>query len=147
MINFDTDDTLLCFQIPHHFIHQLMHDHVLSAEFEINKTEVRTLMSMRREGPMTMQSLGHLVGISKGSLTPVVDKLICLKLAQRSNHPDDRRKVLVAITAKGMETATILDKELRSYLDSKFSVLSDEERKALFQSLQTIHTITAKLKG
>jgi DNA-binding MarR family transcriptional regulator len=146
MIDVDTDDPLICFQIPHHFIHQLTHDHPIPAEFDINKTEIRALMAMRHQGPMTMQELGRFVGISKGSLTSVVDKLIRSELVQRSAHPQDRRKVLVAITAKGMKTAIVLDKDLRLHLDRKFSVLSAEERDALFQSLKTIHMISTRLE-
>jgi DNA-binding MarR family transcriptional regulator len=146
MFTLDPADALLYFQIPHLFIHQLIHDHILPNDFDINKTEIRTLMTMRREGPLTMQNLGFKVGIPKGSLTSVVDKLIRLNMAQRSDHPDDRRKVLVSITPKGMETANILDKELRSHLEHKFSVLSQKERDALFQALKTIHTISAQLR-
>jgi DNA-binding MarR family transcriptional regulator len=146
MIDIDSDDILLSFQIPHHFMHQLMHDQVVPAELGINKTEVRTLMTLRRKGPMTMHDLGDRVGIAKGSLTSVVDKLISLALAERSEHPDDRRKVLVAITKAGLETARKMDKHLRAHLDKKFSVLEESERLELLQSLKTIHTISKRLK-
>ncbi|TCS40208.1 MarR family winged helix-turn-helix transcriptional regulator [Reinekea marinisedimentorum] len=147
MIDSDSDDILLTFQIPHHFIHLLMHDHVVPDELGINKTEVRTLMAIRREGPVSMRTIGSRVGIAKGSLTSVVDKLIKLELVQRSEHPEDRRKVLVSITEKGQQVAIREDKELRAHLGRKFSVLEDEEREALFQSLSTIQKITKRLKG
>lgn len=147
MINLDIDDPLICFQIPHHFVHLLTHGHAVPAEFGINKTEIRPLMALRRDGPVTMQELGAMVGIPKGTLTSVIDRLIRSGLVQRSEHPKDRRKVLVGITNKGMDSADRLDKNLRLHLERVFSGLSAEERNALFQSLKTIHSITNRLKG
>ncbi|MGX9415845.1 MarR family winged helix-turn-helix transcriptional regulator [Vibrio sp. WJH972] len=146
MINLDADDILLLFQIPHHFVHQLMHDHIVPSELGVNKTEMRTLMSVRRGGGLTMLELGHRVGIPKGSLTSVVDKLITLELVVRSQHPDDRRKVVVAITDKGLETGELMDTHLRNHLGKKFMALSEEQRTDLFQALRTIHNISEQLQ-
>jgi DNA-binding MarR family transcriptional regulator len=147
MLNLHIDDPLICFQIPHYFIHQLTLDHRIPAEFGINKTELRPLMALRHDGPMTMQELGEMVGIPKGTLTSVVDRLIRSGLAQRSEYPQDRRKVLVEITTKGMKSAGLIDKDLRLHLKRVLSVLSADERDALFQSLQTIHSISTRLRG
>ena len=140
------DDEILLFQIPFRFIHALMEHHTPLAEAGLNKTEVRTLMILYYNAPLSMKMLGHWVGMSKGSLTQVVDKLVRSKMAIRFSNPDDRRMVLVRITQLGKDTADLLNEDLRRYIQSRLEPLSQKELEELKAALHTMYSIITQLQ-
>ena len=63
----------------------------------INRTDGRCL-DVLEEGPMTSTALAAACGVSSNALTTVVDRLTARGLVERIKDPDDRRRVLVALT-------------------------------------------------
>ena len=54
---------------------------------KLNPTLGRTLMFLYDKGPLTMTELHHCLGLEKGSLTPVVDRLVELAWWQETVWP------------------------------------------------------------
>lgn len=77
-------------------------------------------------------------GISKGTLTGVVGTLEKRGLLKRRTHPDDARRVLVALTAKGRKLMSTLFPQFNAEEAFVTSGLSDTETATLARSLRKV---------
>ncbi|WP_019484302.1 MarR family transcriptional regulator [Arthrobacter sp. TB 23] len=57
----------------------------------------------RSGSPVTMSEIIRAVGLSGPSLTRATDKLVTASLIFREIHPDDRRRVLIQPSTRGLE--------------------------------------------
>lgn len=76
--------------------------------------------------------------IPRQTMTAVLDKLESAKLAFRAEHPSDRRRKVVRLTAAGFAKAKEIWDDLEGFEDDLMSVLNHDERRQL-------DTIMAKL--
>lgn len=75
-------------------------------------------------GAMPMKTLADRVGVTTGTLTVQVDKLVGAELVERIPHQTDRRSILVGLSAKGMALFTEHDDlhlQLTTQLTATFS--------------------------
>jgi DNA-binding MarR family transcriptional regulator len=77
-------------------------------------------------------------GISKGTLTGVASTLIARGLVTRRVHPDDARRVLLALTPAGTELMTTLFPEFNQVEAQVTSRLDDAEVLALARLLRSV---------
>ena len=73
----------------------------LTADFDLNVAQARTLMLMDPDKSVTMSELAQNVFLEPSNLTGVIDKLEARGLVKRSLAPADRRVKLVSITRPG----------------------------------------------
>ena len=66
----------------------------------INQTDARALDLLDQHGRMSAGELARASGLTTGAITAVVDRLERAGYAQRVPDPQDRRRVLVEVTAK-----------------------------------------------
>jgi DNA-binding MarR family transcriptional regulator len=76
------------------------HAAYLGPEMGLGLTEVMALYHLANE-PLTAGALRDRVGLSTGSTTALVDRLIQHDLVRRTPHPTDRRAVIVELTPDG----------------------------------------------
>lgn len=85
--------------------------------------EFDVLAALRRAGTRARLSPGQLIKetmVTSGTMTNRIDRLAARGLVAREGHPDDRRVVLVRLTAEGREA-----------VDAAFADLLDAERRIL----------------
>ncbi|GGQ30802.1 MarR family winged helix-turn-helix transcriptional regulator [Shewanella litoralis] len=63
--------------------------------------QVHTIEVLGSHGPMRMKELADRLGITTGTLTVQVEKLVQLGLIVRTPHEVDRRSILVELTSEG----------------------------------------------
>lgn len=63
----------------------------------------RILLALQRMQPCTMNALARYATMERTALTRVLDQMVKLDLARRTTPPEDRRQVLVTLTASGLE--------------------------------------------
>jgi hypothetical protein len=63
--------------------------------FGINRTDLHLIDVLWTTGPMTATELAHAVGLTSGGLSIALDRLERVGYVQRSQHPDDRRRVVI----------------------------------------------------
>jgi DNA-binding MarR family transcriptional regulator len=63
--------------------------------------QVHTIEVLGVHGQLRMKELADKLGITTGTLTVQVDKLVNADLIERRPHPEDRRAIVVALTKKG----------------------------------------------
>lgn len=100
--------------------------------------EVLMLLSFSSRGSMPMTKMGERLLVHPTGITRLVDKLETQGFVRRQQHPDDRRSVLVAITADGRgiaARATTVLAGIRFGLSMKDGVLDD-----LVSVLETMRT-------
>jgi DNA-binding MarR family transcriptional regulator len=66
--------------------------------FGVNRTDLHLIDVLRTSGPLTATELARAVGLTSGGLSIALDRLERLGYIQRSQHPDDRRSVLIEAT-------------------------------------------------
>jgi len=89
----------------------------------IGMTGLKTISILNREGASTAGALAAAAGITSGSMTATIDKLVDNHLATRTPNPNDRRGVLVELTPKGKEA---VDWVLRYYYEALATPLSHD---------------------
>ncbi len=124
---------------PYRFYNAMKKNLTLSDDISVNQTQAHTLLILREQGAVSMHVLGRLTGIVKGSLTQVVDALVEARLVERKRAADDRRTVLVSITAEGLSMTDRLDENLIEHTESILSVFSKEQRRKIISALKVIH--------
>lgn len=65
--------------------------------------QVHTVEVLGSHGAMRMKELADRLGITTGTLTVQVDKLVKFGLIARYPHSEDRRSILVGLTTQGKE--------------------------------------------
>lgn len=68
--------------------------------FGINRTDLRVLDVLERDGPMTPGRISEAASLTSGAVTALVDRLEKKGYVRRRRDPKDRRKVLVEVTPK-----------------------------------------------
>ncbi|MGR5500766.1 MarR family winged helix-turn-helix transcriptional regulator [Vibrio sp. DNB22_10_4] len=63
--------------------------------------QVHTIEVLGVHGAMRMKELADKLGITTGTLTVQVDKLVAANLIERFPHPNDRRAIVVGLTEGG----------------------------------------------
>ena len=66
--------------------------------FGVNGTDLHVIDVLRTSGPLTASRLARAVGLTSGGLSIALDRLERVGYVRRSQHPDDRRSVLVEAT-------------------------------------------------
>jgi DNA-binding MarR family transcriptional regulator len=64
----------------------------------INRTDMRCLDVLERDGPLPAGRLAESAGLSTGAMTTALDRLEAAGFVQRAHDSTDRRRVLVEVT-------------------------------------------------
>lgn len=100
----------------------------------LNSASFDVLATLRRSGPPYRLSPGDLVAttmVSSGTMTNRLDQLEKAGLIERSHNPDDRRGVIIALTAKGF---TLVDEAVSAHVENEHRLIQSldaQERAAL----------------
>jgi DNA-binding MarR family transcriptional regulator len=72
-----------------------------AADLDVGNTEVVALAHLYHDGPLTPRDLGHLLNLTSGSVTALLDRLEGSGFVSRAHNPDDRRSLLASATPAG----------------------------------------------
>ena len=67
----------------------------------LSNSAVLAMSHLHLKGPLTPRALATDLALTTGSITALVDRLCAVGYAERNAHPNDRRSLLVQLTAKG----------------------------------------------
>ena len=110
-----------------------------NSEFgELTVTEFHILESIGLEGKRTMSETAYLAGVTIGTLTTSMNRLIRKGVVERKRDLNDRRVVLVSLTERGRKAYLHHEAFHQEMTDSIMGELKPEEDEVLMQSLQSI---------
>lgn len=115
-----------------------------SSAYDVNKTQLRALIFIKKNGAISMTDLCAKLNIEKGSLTSMVDDLTKKGYVFRENDLKDRRKYLITITEKGIKLAADFMEKLSGQLEEKFYRLSSEDQNRYIEDINTLEYILNK---
>jgi len=124
--------------LPHYMLrfgHYLMRGfkHQIGDKYGFNKTQLRTLVRLNRNGSQTMSELVQQLNIEKGSMTSVIDSLIDGGFAARERDENDRRRVIISLLDEGRALAQQVEEEMEAHIRRELNKLGEERVKALFE--------------
>jgi DNA-binding MarR family transcriptional regulator len=80
-------------------------DQAVADAIGVNRTDLRCLDVIQREGRVSAGRLAEETGLTTGAITTVIDRLERAGLAQRTRDPGDRRRVMVEIAPDALQGA------------------------------------------
>ncbi|NLP36124.1 MAG: MarR family transcriptional regulator [Firmicutes bacterium] len=119
----------------------------IATPFPLNESEEKTLMFLHKNEGSPMTEYSKKVGLSKGSFTGVVDRLVEKGLVKRTSVSDDRRVYALILTEKGKETAKDIDLQFKQHIAKKLTYLPDEDLRALKKALAIIAATIEKFQA
>ncbi|AYJ47655.1 MarR family winged helix-turn-helix transcriptional regulator [Rhodococcus sp. P1Y] len=78
---------------------------VIAERLGVSVRDLDALHALVRLGPATAKALGERVGLTSGSASRMIDRLDGAGLVERVRDNEDRRRVVIAATAEGLQHA------------------------------------------
>ena len=106
-------------------------------ELELTLPQAQVLRVLRR-GPLQTGQLAVEMKISAPAITQLTDRLIRKGLIERHAAADDRRCVIVALSAEGRQLVDRFRERRREIFDGALAELSEAERRQAFEVLEKV---------
>jgi DNA-binding MarR family transcriptional regulator len=135
------------FQVPVHPATSLLREvieqsadysRMVGEQLQVNQTDFEAMEHLIAHGPMSAGDLAKAVGISPGSATVMIDRLVALGHVSREPNPNDRRGVLVAPNPESVAQAWKHISPLIAASEKALADLSLAERTAIEAYLRTM---------
>ncbi len=118
---------------------------ILNLSNELNRGNVSypqffLLAYLSSEEYLTMSDIAKKMGHSTAAATGLVDRLEKLAYVERVHAAEDRRKIMVRITPKGVELVARMRKEIASDLAGMLSAMDEEVADTVEHTKRAIHS-------
>ena len=107
-------------------------------KFDLSLNEFETLEHLYLYGEKPIQQIGRDIFHTTSSLTYLVDKLVGKKLVERIASRNDRRKMYVGLTEKGVELMDEILPRYHARLDNILGDSTNEDTKHAMRFLEEI---------
>ena len=116
---------------------------ILNLSTELNKGNVSfpqffLLTYLSSEEYLTMSDIAKKMGHSTAAATGLVDRLEKLGYVERVHAAEDRRKIMVRITAKGVELVSKMRKEIATDLAGILAGMDEDQAEAVEHTKRAI---------
>lgn len=108
---------------------------------ELSKNQPMVIKIIGMEGEIMPSTIGKYTGMEKSSLTRMVDDLEKKGIVFRKTDHEDRRKVLVSLTYKGLECYNYFNE----IADELLGLVDEKDVEDYVQSLETMVKILRKV--
>lgn len=117
---------------------------VVGAHLDVNETDFSAMEQLISKGPMTAGDLARAVGISPGSATVMIDRLVEVGHVTRAPNPKDRRGVLVTPNPASVAEAWKHISPLIISSERALAEMTATEQAAIQKYLQTMLDVYTK---
>lgn len=104
-------------------------------------SQLSALHLIEREGPLAIGELAEAEGVAAATMTRVVDRLEKEGLVRRRGSSDDRRSIVLTVTAKGRRSVEQRRRSRTAYIARRLARLSDDQRRALREALPALELL------
>ncbi|MDP4097850.1 MarR family transcriptional regulator [Paenibacillus sp. P96] len=109
---------------------------VFGAAGALTPSEIHTIDAIGCDGGVLMRELADRLGVTKGAVTQIIDRLQEKKLVKRSPHPHVPKGILLSLTDIGMD-AYRAHEEMHLAFYNKLRAAFTEEEIAIFEKCVT----------
>ncbi len=121
------------------FVRKLFYEKDISKlNLDINLTQTTILMFLDSNKNKSMSELSKMVGLEKSSFTRSVDYLAEKEFIKRNYSSEDRRKITISFTEKGLKAVRLIKNDWNEHFRSLVSTLSAEEQKEFANAIKTV---------
>ena len=143
----ESDKTLYNILKLNHIIHKVFFKN-FEAQYHLenlNFTHVRTMITLKFEGPCAMSAVSEKMGIEKGSFSPVAHHLIDLEYIEKYQDEKDKRVYLLSLTQEGKEFAENVIKDQILFIEQEINTFSGLEKDIYLNAIKLIISMTEKI--
>ncbi|WP_417564000.1 MarR family winged helix-turn-helix transcriptional regulator [Microbacterium sp.] len=97
-------------------------------EGEVPDAALLVLLALDRQDGMSLTELADAARVTLGSMSQTVRRLQELGHVTKSRDPEDRRRVLFALTTAGRRAVTASRRHRRDWLNGRIAALTADER-------------------
>jgi len=108
---------------------------------EMSVPQFRTMAFIGRNKGAALSDVAAHLGLTLPSTSKLVEGLVAAKLATREIDSQDRRFVVLALTASGQKRYETARKMARDFLAEKLVSLGGEERERMLEATRTLKAI------
>lgn len=106
---------------------------------DLTLNEINTIIVISNKGKKSMSEIAATLGVTSGTPTVTIDRLISKGYVLRTRDDDDRRQVFVILSDKGTVVLNMV-LELKNRVSMKvFGILSDSERRVMIEALSKVN--------
>jgi DNA-binding MarR family transcriptional regulator len=128
------------------FLKKIYHEHDISRlNLDINKTQVKILMTVDENAEKSMSEISDMVGLEKSSFSRSVDHLVEEGFLKRNHLENNRRTICLSLTEKGTKAAKKIRDDLDTYLESLLVNFSEKDKNDFFKALRTTSLYMQKI--
>lgn len=114
-------------------------DRAMAEALGINRTDLRCLDLIVRDGPRTATELAARMHLTRGSMTTLIDRLEAAGYVQRQDDPQHGRRKLIIPTAALMDAISPLLKPAIENGQARLAKYTDAELRLILDFLRATH--------
>ena len=114
---------------------------------DLTLSQLKVMFTLAQSGSANVSEIAGLVGIGNAGASLLVDRLVRLGLAERTEDPADRRRTIVRLSAEGVSLVRELNHGGRERLHRVLAALSTEDLAALLQGVSAAARVAEELEG
>jgi DNA-binding MarR family transcriptional regulator len=108
---------------------------------DLSVPQFRTLGFVERHPGTSLSELAEHIGLTLPSMSKLVDGLVERKLVTRQGHADDRRRITLALTARGCALLQSAHAATLASMAGRFGGLDEDERGTVVRAMQILHPL------
>jgi len=110
----------------------------LSGSHGLTGPQMLCLREIAEQGSLTTGALALAIALSPATLTGILDRLEVRGLVSRERRPEDKRRVLVSLTALGRQMSQELPSPMQERFSDLLQELSSEEQAVIRKALNRV---------
>jgi MarR family transcriptional regulator for hemolysin len=109
----------------------------------ISVPQLRTLIFLYRDEGASLSTVAEHIGLGVPSISKIVDALVERKLVIRKSHPDDRRRVVLRLSAHGIDVLGQTRSKAEADLAEALKSLTPVQQDGIVEALAVLGAIFA----
>jgi DNA-binding MarR family transcriptional regulator len=106
--------------------------------------QFRTLVNLSTRGPVNLATLAGLLDVAPSTTGRMADRLVAAGFIDRQPHPDSRRELVVALTARGLDLVAAVTGHRRRRIAAVVHAMAPRERRGFVRALTAFTTAGAE---
>jgi DNA-binding MarR family transcriptional regulator len=108
---------------------------------DLSIPQFRTLAFIDRNADASLSDVAEHIGLTLPSISKIVEGLVVRKFVTRQTHPVDRRRLTLALTARGLTALQTSREAARACLAEDLASLTERQRETITQAMEILRPV------